>query len=329
MNARSLRTVRTYLFAACLTTMLACAVQAQTYPQRPVKMIVPFAAGGVTDAVARVVAHYLGERLGQQVVVENRAGGGGTVGSEAVARAMPDGYTLLFGSAESFGLTYPDAKRLNYNPEKDLAPVALIARAPNVFVVHPGVKAATIKELIELARANPGKLRYGSPGVGSNAHILGELFKHRFNIDIVHVPYKGGGAAINDVVSGQIELLLGGSSTVAPRVRAGQVRGLAVTSGTRLAIMPDVPTMAEAGVSDFALGPIFCIVAPAGTPADVARRLESEVVAILQSTEVKKRLVDLGAEEVEPLVGEAFGRYIRAEVERWREMAVIAGFKKE
>jgi tripartite-type tricarboxylate transporter receptor subunit TctC len=305
------------------------AAQGENYPQRPVKMIVPFAAGGVTDSVGRVVAHYLGERLGQQVVVENRGGGGGTVGSEAAARSTPDGYTLLFGSAESFGLTYPDAKRLNYDPEKDLTPVAMIARAPNVFVVHPTVKAATIKELVELARANPGKLRYGSPGVGSNGHIIGEMFKDRFHIDMIHVPYKGGGAGINDVVSGQIELLIAGSATAAPRIRSGQVRGLAVTGAARLPIIPNVPTMDEAGVSDFVLGPLFCVFAPAGTPPEVIARLEREIVALVGSPEFKQRLIDLGAEEVEPLTGAAFGHYIRAEVQRWREMAVPAGFKKE
>jgi tripartite-type tricarboxylate transporter receptor subunit TctC len=314
---------------AILASLAACAAHAQNYPQRPVRLIVPFAAGGVTDAVGRVVAHYFGERLGQQMVVENRGGGGGTVGSEQAARSAPDGYTLLFGSAESFGLTYPDAKRLNYDPEKDLLPIAMIARAPNVFVVHPSVKAATIKELVDLARANPGTVRYGSPGVGSNAHIIGEMFNHRFNVKMEHVPYKGGGAGINDVVAGQIEVLLAGSSTAAPRVRAGQVRGLAVTGATRLAIIPDVPTMAEQGVSDFVLGPLFCLFAPAGTPGDIIHRLERDIVGVMGMPEFKKRLTDLGAEEVEPLTGESFGRYIRAEVHRWREMAVHAGFKRE
>jgi tripartite-type tricarboxylate transporter receptor subunit TctC len=314
---------------AALGLVLGAAAFAQTYPQRPVRMIVPFAAGGTTDAVGRVLAHYLGERLGQQVVVDNRPGGGSTIGSEAVARATADGYTVLFNSQETYGITEADMKRLTYNPQKDLVPVAMVARAPNAFVVHPSVKATSTKELIELARANPGKLRYGSPGIGTNVHIIGEAFKQRFKIDMVHVPYKGGGQAINDVVSGQIEVLIGGAATVAPRVRAGQVRGLALTGGTRAAIMPDVPTMAEAGVSDFVLGPLFGVFVPAGTPAAVTERLAREIVAVTKLPEFKKRLTDIGAEEVEPLIGEAFGRYMLEEVRRWREMAAAVGIKGE
>ncbi len=293
------------------------------------KLIVPFAAGGVTDAVGRVFAFYLGERLGQQGVVENRGGGGGTVGSEAAARALPDGYTLLFSSAETYGLTWPDRKRLNYDPDKELVPLGMVGRAPNVFIVHPSVKAVSIKELVELAKANPGKIRYGSPGVGSNAHIIGEMFKSRFGVDLEHVPYKGGGSSITDLVSGQIELLIAGSSTAAPRVRSGQVRALGVTSAARLAILPDVPTMGEVGVDGFVLGPLFCLFAPAGTPPEPIARLERELVAVTKLPEYRKRIADLGAEEVEPLTGAAAGRYLRDEVDRWREMAVLAGFRKE
>jgi tripartite-type tricarboxylate transporter receptor subunit TctC len=319
MDGRAFRSATARVLAAL--ALLACAAHAQTYPQRPVKLVVPFAAGGTTDAVGRLLAHSLGERLGQQVVVENRGGGGGTLGSEAAARSTADGYTLLLASAETFGLTDADAKRLNYNPDKDLVPVAMVARAPNVFVVNPAVKAATLQELIELARANPGKLRYGSPGIGTNVHIIGEMFKRRFDLDMPHVPYKGGGAAINDV--------LGGLATAAPRARAGQLRALAVTGAKRTPLMPDVPTMAEAGVNDFVLGPLFGVLAPAGTPRDALGRLERDVVATVQAPDFKQRLVDVGAEEVEPLTGEAFGRYIRAEAQRWREMAALAGMKGE
>jgi len=328
MDGRAFRSATARILAGALA-VLTSAAHAQTYPQRPVKLVVPFAAGGTTDAVGRVLAHSLGERLGQQVVVENRGGGGGTIGSEAAARSTADGYTLLLASAETFGLTYADAKRLNYDPDKDLVPVAMVARAPNVFVVNPAVKATTLQELIELARANPGKLRYGSPGIGTNVHIIGEMFKRRFDLDMPHVPYKGGGAAINDVVSGQIEVLLGGLATVAPRARAGQLRALAVTGARRTPLMPDVPTMAEAGVNDFVLGPLFGVLAPAGVPREALARLERDVVATVQAPDFKQRLVDVGAEEVEPLTGEAFGRYIRAEAQRWREMASLAGMRGE
>jgi tripartite-type tricarboxylate transporter receptor subunit TctC len=314
--------------AAMLAALAALTCQAQTYPQRTIRLIVPFAAGGTTDAIGRVLAAGLSERLGQPVVVENRGGAGGTLGAEVAARSGPDGYTLLLGSVETFGMTYADAKRLAYNPEQDLAPVALVARAPNAFVVHGAVRAATLAELIEFARANPGKLRYGSPGIGTNVHIIGELFKRRFGLDMPHVPYKGGGAAINDVASGQIEVLIGGVASVAPRARAGQVRALAVTGAARTPLLPDAPTMAEAGVSDFVLGPVFGVLVPGGTPGEVVGRLERDTVAATGQAEFRRRLVDVGAEEVEPLTGAAFGAYMRAEARRWRELAAAAGMQE-
>ena len=304
-------------------------VQAQGYPQRPVRMIVPFAAGGTTDSLGRVVAHFLGERLGQQVVVENRGGGGGTLGSELGARAAPDGYTLLLGSAEAFGMTHGILKRLAYNPEKDLVPVTMLARAPNTFAVHPSIRATTVKELVEFARANPGKLRFGSPGIGSNPHLIGELFRDRFKLDIQHVPYKGGGNSIIDLVSGQIEMLVTGVNTVASRHKAGQARVLAMTGSVRTPLMPEVPTMAEVGVNDFVLGALFGVFVPAGTPADVVGRLSRELLAISQMPDFRKRLVDIGQEVTEPLTGEAFGRYMSAEAQRWRELAQMAGVKDE
>lgn len=301
----------------------------QGYPQRPVRMIVPFAAGGTTDALGRVLAVFLGERLGQQVVVENRPGGGGVVGAEAGARATPDGYTILLGSAESFGMTEAMRKRLAYNPERDLVPVTMMARAPNVFIVHPSVKVASLAELVEFARRNPGKVRYGSPGIGSNPHLIGGLFADRFKIALTHVPYKGGGAGIADVVSGQIEMLITGIATAAGRVKGGQVRALAVTGGARTPLMPEVPTMSEAGVQDFVLGALFGVFVPAGTPAEPIERLGRELPWISQNPEFRKRLVDIGQEITEPLQGEAFGRAIRSEAARWRELAAKAGVKDE
>jgi len=313
------------LLLLALLALLTTLASAQGYPQRPVRMIVPFAAGGLTDGLARVVAAYLGERLGQPVVVENRGGGGGTIGTEAAARSTPDGYTMLLGSLEGYGMTNADAKRLNYNPEKDLAPIALVARAPNVAIVHPSVKANTMTELIELARANPGKIRYASPGIGSNAHIIGERLKQRFSIDIVHVPYKGGGAGINDLISGQIEMMLTGVVTSVGHIKSGKARGLAVTGRVRVPLLPDVPTAAEAGIADFALGPILGAWAPAGTPAEATARLTLEVLAVKKHPEFLKRIADLGYELGEDLSGAEFGRYMVAEAKRWREMAVAAG----
>ena len=313
------------LALALALALLASVCEAQTYPQRPVRLIVPFAPGGTTDALGRVVAHSLGERVGQQVVVENRPGGGGTLGAEVGARATPDGYTLLLGSAEAFGMTENARKRLAYDPDKDLVPVVMVARAPNVFIVHPSVPVASVPELVAFAKANPGKIRYGSPGVGSNPHLIGELFANRFGIVLTHVPYKGGGAGIADVVSGQIEMLITGIATAAGRINAGQVKALVNTGGARSPQIPTVPTMAEAGVSDFVLGALFGVFVPAGTPREPIERLAREVPAVMQSADFRKRVIDIGQEVTEPLLGDEFGRVIRAEAARWRELATKAG----
>jgi len=302
---------------------------AQSWPQRPVRLIVPFAPGGTTDALGRVFAHALGERLGQQVIVENRPGGGGTLGAEVAAHAAPDGYTLLLGSAEAFGMTEGMRKRLAYDPDKELVPVVMVARAPNVFIVHPSVPVTNVPELVDYGRANPGKLRYGSPGVGSNPHLIGELFAKRHGIELTHVPYKGGGAGIGDVVSGQIEMLITGIATAAGRIKAGQVRAIVMTGGARSPLIPHVPTMAEAGVPDFVLGALFGVFVPAGTPRDVIDRLVKDVPAVTRSPEFAKRVVDIGQEVTEPLTGNAFGRVMRAEAARWRELATMAGVKEE
>lgn len=316
----------------CLATLIFAsfgAIAQQAYPQRPIRMIVPFAAGGTTDTIGRFIARDLGERLSQQVVVENRGGGGGTVGSEVAARSQPDGYNILLASAESFGMTDGILKRLNYHPEKDLTPVTMISRAPNTFTVHPLVKANTLKELIEFARANPGKLRYGTPGIGSNPHLIGELFKSRFKVDISHVPYKGGGSGIVDAVSGEIEMILTGINTAAPRVKAGQLRTLAITGGSRSPLLPGVPTMAEAGANDFVLGALFGIYVPGGTPAPPIARLQKELAAVAGAADFRNRLIDVGQEPAETLQGEAFGQYMLAEARRWRDLARAAGVKDE
>jgi tripartite-type tricarboxylate transporter receptor subunit TctC len=302
---------------------------AEGWPQRPARLIVPFAPGGTTDALGRVFAHALGERLGQQVVVENRPGGGGTLGAEVAARSAPDGYTLLLGSAEAYGMTEGMRRRLAYDPEKDLVAVVMVARAPNVFIVHPSIPARDLGELVRFAKANPGRIRYGSPGVGSNPHLIGELFAKRHGIELTHVPYKGGGAGIADVVSGQIEMLITGIATAAGRIKAGQVRALVMTGGARSPLIPDVPTMAEAGVPDFVLGALFGVLVPAGTPREAIERLAKDVPAVARSAQFAKRVVDIGQEVTEPLTGDAFGRVMRAEAARWRELATLAGVKEE
>jgi tripartite-type tricarboxylate transporter receptor subunit TctC len=226
-------------------------------------------------------------------------------------------------------MTETTRKRLAYNPDKDLVPVVMVARAPNVFIVHPSVPVVSVPELVSYAKANPGKLRYGSPGIGSNPHLIGELFANRFNIVLTHVPYKGGGAGIGDVVSGQIEMLVTGIATAAGRIKAAQVKAIVNTGGARSPLIAEVPTMAEAGVSDFVLGALFGVFVPAGTPKEALERLAREVPAATQSADFRKRVIDIGQEVTEPLAGEAFGRVMRAEAARWRELATMAGVKDE
>lgn len=323
----SRRRVALAAIAAPLLAGLPRVAAAQAWPARPLRLIVPFAAGGTTDALGRVVAQILGDRLGQQVVVDNRPGGGGVLGAEVGARAQPDGYTLLMASAETFGMTNAIAKRLTYDPDRDLVPCTLLARAPNVIAVHPSVKATSMKELTELARQNPGKIRYGSPGIGSNPHLIGALFADRMKVDMTHVPYKGGGNSIIDLVSGQIEALVTGIATVASRHKAGQARGLAVTGTQRTPLMPDVPTMAEAGIDDFVLGALFGVFLPAGAPAEAVTRVSRELVTVSESPEFRRRLVDIGQEPTEPLTGAAHAQAMRREAERWRRIAELAGVR--
>jgi tripartite-type tricarboxylate transporter receptor subunit TctC len=311
-----------------LLALIALTAHAQ-YPQRAIRLIVPFAAGGTTDALGRVLAVFMGERLGQQVVVENRPGGGGTLGPEVAARSTPDGYTLLLGSAEAFGMTEGMRKRLAYNPERDLIPVTMVARAPNIFIVHPSVPVKTVAELVDYAKANPGRVRYGSPGIGSNPHLIGELFASRFKLNLVHVPYKGGGAGIADVQSGQIEMLITGIATASGRVKAGQVRALAVTGAARTPLLPEVPTLAELVGDEFVLGALFGVFTPPGTEAPVNERLARELSAIARNADFRKRLVDIGQETTEPLTGDAFGKVIREEAARWRDLAAMAGVKED
>lgn len=312
-----------------LLALISFNVGAQGYPNRAVRMIVPFAPGGTTDGLGRVMAVYLSERLGQQVVVDNRPGGGGTIGAEAGARATPDGYTILLGSAEAFGMTDAMRKRLAYNPDKDLVPVTMMARSPNVFIVHPSLNINSLADLIAFAKANPGKIRYGSPGIGSNPHLIGEVFASRAGVQLTHVPYKGGGAGIADVVSGQIEMLITGVVTASARVKGGQVKPLVITGSARTPLMPEVPIMAEAGIPDFVLGALFGVFVPAGTPAEAVERLGRELPQVSAGAEYRKRIIDIGQEVTEPLAGEAFGRAMRAEAARWRELANMAGVKDE
>ncbi|HTO47690.1 MAG TPA: tripartite tricarboxylate transporter substrate binding protein [Burkholderiales bacterium] len=318
---------RRALLAAALA-VCAGGTFAQPYPSKPIRLIVPFTPGGSTDILGRAIGQKLAEALGQQVVIENRPGAGGSIGAEAAARAAPDGYTLLMGHIGTLAVNPTLYPKLGYDPLKGFAPVAWVARVTNVLVVNPAVPAQTVQELVRLAREQPGRLRYGSGGNGSAAHLATEYFKLRTQTDIVHVPYKGTGPAVTDLLGGQIEMMMTGAPAVMPHVKAGKLRALGVGNARRVESLPDLPTIAEAGVSGFEAIQWYGVVAPAGTPEAVIARLNAEINRALATPELKARLVAEGAEAA-PTTPQAFGAFIAAEIERWRPVIQKAGLKAE
>jgi tripartite-type tricarboxylate transporter receptor subunit TctC len=318
---------RRALLAAALA-LLAGGAAAQGYPSKPVRIVVPFTPGGSTDILARAIGQKLAESFGQQVLIENRPGAGGSIGAEAVARAAPDGYTLLMGHIGTLAVNPSLYPKLGYDVLRDFAPVAWVARVTNVLVVHPSVPARSVPELVKLAREQPGRLRYGSGGNGSAAHLAVEYFKLRTQTDIVHVPYKGTGPAVTDLLGGQIELMMSGAPALMPHVRAGKLRALAISSVQRIDLVADLPTIAESGVAGFEAIQWYGLVAPAGTPAPIVARLNAEVNRALATPELQGRLVAEGAEAA-PATPREFGAFIAAEIERWRPVIQQAGLKPE
>ena len=310
------------LLLCCLTiAALPCApAQAQTYPTKPIRLIVPFTPGGSTDILARSIGQKLTEAWGQPVIVDNVPGAGGSIGADKAAKAPADGYTLLMGHIGTLAVNPSIYPNLPYDPIKNFAPVAWVARVPNVLVVHPSVKATTTAEFIALARANPGKINFGSGGNGSAAHIATEYLKLKSQTQLVHVPYRGTAPAVTDVVAGQIQMILTGAPAVIPFVKSGQLRAIAVASEKRLEALPDLPTLAESGLKElagFEADQWYGIVAPTGTPAAIIAKLNSQINASLASAELKTRLQSEGAVAT-PTTPEAFGQLIQREIERWR-----------
>lgn len=308
--------------AAFLALALGCHASgagAQSYPSRPVRLIVPYSTGGGTDTVARVVGQKLTELWGRAVVVDNRPGAGDTVGTAVAVQAPADGYTLVMSSISlAFDqVIYP---RLAYDPLRDLVPVAMVATQPNMLVVNPKLKAGSIGELIALAKARPGAINYASGGIGSGPHLATEMFQQMAGIRLTHVPYKGTGPALTDLLGGQVDLMISVVVSSAPLVKAGKLRALAVTGAHRSAFAPDVPTIAESGVPGYEFNTWYGIEAPAGTPAPVVARINADVGRAMQAPEVRASLKELG---MEPLSGtpEAFGALIRAEVAKWAKVA--------
>jgi len=300
-------------------------VSAQAYPQRPIRMVVPFAPGGATDIIARVVSQKLSERLGQQVFVENKPGAGTTIGNAEVAKAAPDGYTLLFAPTP-FVISQFIYPKLPYDPRRDFAPVSLMAVSPFILVVNPNVPAANVAELVALAKAKPGTLSFCSAGNGTVPHLAGELFKLRAGIDIMHVPYKGGGPAILDLISGQVQMMFATPIEVNQFVQAGKLRVLGTTALQRLASMPGVPTLDESGYRGVEVLSFFGVIAPAGTPKAITDRLASDLAAVMETAEVREKF---SAQSAEPRVvaAEAFGQFLEQEREKWGDIVKRAGAK--
>lgn len=314
-------------FAASILLAGAGSVFAQAYPTKPITVVVPYAVGGTTDIVARLATTQIGNGLGQPMVVDNRAGGGGNIGWGAVARSAPDGYTLLttemsFTIAPALGTKQP------FDAKKDFSHVITAASAPHVLVINPGVPARTVQEFIGLAKASPGKLNYGSGGNGTNTHLGGELFKSAAGVDLVHVPYKGAGAVLQDLIGGQVQALVTSLPTALPHIKSGKLRALMVTSEKRSALLPDVPSAKEAGlpkvVMDFWVG--FAV--PAGTPQPVIEKLNKAFAAALNSAEGRKQLAEQGLEPVPNSPAQA-SQLVASEMQRWGAVVKAAGIKAD
>jgi tripartite-type tricarboxylate transporter receptor subunit TctC len=293
------------------------------YPNRPVRIIVPFAPGGSTDVVARILADRLGTELKQSFVVENKPGAGGNIGADAVAKATPDGYMLLMGTTGVLAINKYLYKDMAFDPDRDLAPVSYTSLITNILVVNPQVPARSVAELVRLAKAEPGRLTFASSGAGSSTHLSAELFKSMAGVDILHVPYKGSSQAITDVIAGQVTMLFDNAPSSMPFIEQGRLRALAVTSTRRMPNLPDVPTIDEAGVKGYESLSWSGIVAPAGTPRRIIDKLNAAIDKILRDPDVRQRFASLG---VEPVGGppEAFSRHIRAEAEKWGRVVKTA-----
>jgi tripartite-type tricarboxylate transporter receptor subunit TctC len=319
---------RRVALAVCASIILSGAVHAENYPSHPVRIVVPFPAGGSNDIVARILAQKLSERTGQQFVVENRGGAGGNIGAEAVAKSSPDGYTLLVTAPPPLTTNTALYKSLPFDPAKDFAPVALLASVPIVLMVNPSLPVKNVPELVALAKSKPGKLNFGSSGIGATNHLAGELLKRMTDIDIVHVPYRGAAPAMNDLIAGHIPMMFDNMPAVLPQVAGGSVRAIAVAGAARATALPDVPTVAEQGVSGFEAFAWFGMVAPAQTPASVLETLQREVEAILKMPDVQKRFAELGADPG-TVTGSGFGKFLTEDSAKWTKIIQASGASAE
>src|SRR4051812_8900726 len=319
---------RSKLVLGICAMAIASAAQAQNWPTKPVRFISPFAPGGGADITARVIAQKLTESLGQQVLVDNRGGAGGMIGVDLGAKAPPDGYTVVLGTIGNIAIGPSLYAKMPYDPIKDLVPISLAADALNVLVVHPTLPAKNVKELVALARARPGQLYFGSSGPGATDHLAGELFNLLAGTKMVHVPYKGGAPAMLDLMSGNIQLIFATVATSISQIKANKIRALGMTGVKRFVLMPDLPTIAEAGVPAFAVNNWYGVFAPAGTSKDIVARLNTDIVKILQMSDTKQKLLESGIEAT-PSTPEQFATYIQTETKKWAKVVKDGNIKVE
>ena len=320
------RVLRLMAAAALVCVFLAAPAHAQGYPGKPIRVIVPFPAGGIADLFARVIGQKFNDAWGQPVVVDNRPGAGGNIGAELVAKAAPDGYTLVMGSIGTHAVNVSLFKKLPYDPVRDFAPVALVMEADGLLVLHPSVPARSVKELIALTRARPGQVAYASAGYGTAGHLSGELFKSMAKVDMVHVPYKGNVPAITDLIGGQTSLLFATMPTVLPQVHAGRLKALAVTGAKRSLAAPELPTIAEAALPGYEVTNWIGVFAPAGIPREIVNKLNSEIIRIMQLPEIQVRLTNEGAKFL-PKTPDEFAGFVKSEIAKWAKVIRESGVR--
>lgn len=304
------------------------AAETSSFPQRPVRFIVPFTPGSGVDVMARLLGAKLAEPWNQSVVVDNRAGASGTIGSKIAADAAPDGYTILMGNLATHGINPTLFRNLPYDAIKDFAAITQVADVTNVLVAHPSLGTSSVKELVALAKAKPGSINYGSGGAGSGAHLTAELFKSMAGVQLTHVPYKGVGLAMNDLIGGRIQLMFSNLLSALPHVKAGRLKALGVTTKERSPAMPGLPTIAESGLAGYEATNWFGVFAPANTPKEVVLRLNQSIVAVLREPDMKKRLLAQGADPIGSSP-EAFAKHVRSEIRRWNAVIKQAGIKAD
>ena len=306
--------------------VLCGASAAQNYPVKPIRVVVPFPAGGIADIFARVIGGRLNEAWGQQVIVDNRPGAGGNIGAELVAKSPPDGYIFVMGSIGTHAVNVSLFSKLAYDPVRDFAPVALVMEADGLLVLHPSLPVKSVKELIALAKTRPGQIAYASAGNGTAGHLAGELFKIMARVDFLHIPYKGNVPAITDLVGGQTSLLFATMPTVMPMVQAGRLKAVAVTGAVRSQAAPELPTIGESGLPGFEVTNWIGLFAPAGTPREIVNRLNAEANRTMQQPDIRARLTSEGA-KFTPKTPEEFGAFVKAEIAKWAKVVKTAGIR--